>query len=113
MIDTETTVYFRGGQHYKTPRAELPQVEYEVPTDTLDPRYSACTEHRVACDCREAELHEEINELRMEYRAMREALRTILDGHSTHIIGAPNPYTGEVDQPCQCTGCQIARAAGY
>lgn len=46
---------------------------YDVPKDTLDPRYAACTDHRVACDCREAERAETIAELLAELQEYRRA----------------------------------------
>lgn len=70
------------------------RVTYDVPANTLDPRYPLCTEHRVACDCREAELREDLAELNAEFRAIREAMAGILAGHP---------------ESCMCTGCQIAR----
>jgi hypothetical protein len=80
---------------------------YDVPVDTRDPRYSACTDHRVACDCREAELAEQISELRGEYSLLRNAIDTVLAGHPT-TAGGEDRYGQEI-KPCQCTGCQIAR----
>lgn len=78
---------------------------YTPPANTLDPRYDACTDHHVACDCREA-VHAEIaHEYRMEaeyWRTERDALTRkfteVLAGHPTFA-----------DKPCQCTGCQLAR----
>lgn len=46
---------------------------YDVPKDTLDPRYAACSDHRVACDCREAEHAETVAELLAELREYRRA----------------------------------------
>lgn len=69
---------------------------YVQPKNTLDERYAACTEHHVACDCREAELAEDIHEYRSEYLAFRDALKTVLVGHASCC--------------CRCTGCEIARA---
>lgn len=80
---------------------------YDVPTDTRDPRHDVCTDHHVACDCREAYLAEQINELRDEYRLLREAIDTVLAGHPTTADGEDR-YGQEI-KPCQCTGCQIAR----
>ncbi|KPM55803.1 hypothetical protein ACG83_11060 [Frankia sp. R43] len=50
---------------------------YDVPKSTLDPRYAACSDHHVACDCREAEHAETVAELiaeLQEYRRVFEAL---------------------------------------
>ena len=88
-------------------------VIYTPPGNTCDPRYDACTSHHVACDCREAEMAEQRAEWRDEYKGVQEAFDQVLAGHSTAIMGAPNPYTGESDNPCACTGCQIARLLGY
>jgi hypothetical protein len=85
-------------------------VNYTPPSDTCDPRWDACHDHHVACDCREAEMSEDRHEWAYERKEIREAVDTILAGHPTYTHGAPNPYTGEVDPPCQCTGCQLARA---
>ncbi|WP_157904258.1 hypothetical protein, partial [Parafrankia soli] len=46
---------------------------YDVPKNTLDPRYAACADHHVACDCREAEFSELRAELLDELRLEREA----------------------------------------
>jgi hypothetical protein len=74
------------------------RVDYDPPRNTMDPRYVACTKHQVACDCREAEYNEEIDELRSEYFAFRKAIGEALIGH--------------VPETCACTGCQIARRLG-
>ena len=77
---------------------------YTPPRNTGDPRARACANHRVACDCREAEWAEYLSENRLAWRELQEAAREILRGHATRTYrdGAA---------PCQCTGCQIARAA--
>lgn len=74
------------------------RLDYEPPRNTMDPRYAACTKHHVACDCREGEYQEEIDELRSEWTQFRTVLATVLDGHRAHY--------------CMCTGCQIARRLG-
>lgn len=71
------------------------RLKYAPPTNTLDPRYVACRDHRVACDCREALLAENIAEYRVEAEAARKAIREVLAGH--------DPDT------CGCTGCDIAK----
>lgn len=78
------------------------EVAYQVPHNTLDPRYPLCTEHRVACDCREAERQEDIAELKAELRQVKEAARDLLEGHDVH---------GDEGPGCMCTGCQIVRRA--
>lgn len=80
---------------------------YDVPANTLDPRYAACTDHHVACDCREAELAEQLSEFRGEYRLLRNAIETVLAGHPTTADGVDQ--WSQPIKPCQCTGCQIAR----
>lgn len=42
----------------------FPEVRYRVPANTCDPRWDACRVHHPACDCREAEQAENLNELR-------------------------------------------------
>lgn len=81
---TEGYVQFRDGT----------RVAYDVPDNTLDPRYPACVEHRVACDCREAEQREDLAEFNAELKAIKAAMAGILAGHP---------------EGCMCTGCQIAR----
>ncbi len=71
------------------------QLPYEPPKNTLDPRWKACTEHRPACDCREAEQAENLHELHAEWTAFRDALKDVLTGHASCC--------------CRCTGCEIAR----
>lgn len=71
-------------------------VIYDVPTNTLDPRYTACTDHHVACDCREAEHAEEMQEWAYARREIQGAIDSVLQGH-------------RIDE-CMCTGCQIARS---
>lgn len=77
-------------------------VVYTPPRDTCDPRARACTDHRVACDCREAEFAEYASESRGEWRHLRKVFREVLAGHPTRTFSDTSP--------CQCTGCQIARA---
>ncbi|WP_328339481.1 hypothetical protein [Micromonospora sp. NBC_00421] len=70
------------------------RIPYPVPPNTFDPRYIACTQHRVACDCREAELAEDRADLNAELKSLREVFRRVLGDH-------PNG--------CMCTGCQVFR----
>lgn len=79
-------------------------VVYTPPRDTTDPRARACSDHRVACDCREAEFAEHRSETRLAWAELREAARGILADHPTHTYRRGTT-------PCQCTGCQIVRAA--
>lgn len=81
---------------------------YAVPRDTMDGRYRACTTHRTACDCREAEHAETVSELRAEMRATQQAFAEVLKGHQTWAY----TDTGvDAFAQCQCTGCQIVRLA--
>ena len=87
-------VYFRGRE-----------IRYaDLPHDTRDLRWKACPEHRLACDCREAETAEHLSELRGELKYLRRIFDEVLKGHATH---GPNDF----DQ-CSCTGCEIARRTG-
>jgi len=83
-------------------------VVYTLPTDTMDGRWKACTHHRVACDCREAEFAETVSELRYEMRAIQKAFADVLRGHQTwaETDNGPDEFA-----QCQCTGCQIVRLA--
>lgn len=78
-------------------------VLYTPPANTTDPRYTACTDHRVACDCREAEHAEMVRELTSDRDALQAAIDEQLAGHPTRVEGD--------GVPCQCSGCVIARAA--
>lgn len=71
-------------------------VDYRPPINTVDPRYAACKEHRVGCDCREADLREDIVDNRAEWEGFRKALAEVLAGHAACC--------------CRCSGCAIARA---
>lgn len=81
----------------------FPSVAYDPPASTLDPRVEACTDHYVACDCREACMAEDRSEIRSEFRAIHQAFDMVLAGHPTRTDGDA--------RPCQCSGCQIARIA--
>lgn len=76
---------------------ERPWVVYDTPRNTLDPRYRTCRDHRVACDCREAEFAEE----RGEWQAFRDDVRLaeqLVAGHH---------------EDCACTGCKMVRLMGH
>lgn len=112
------TVTFGGGpwpvgQSLRDHYASMPSVNYTPPANTCDPRYTACTDHHVACDCREAEFAEQRQERRAETQHQREVFARVLAGHQVIDLNATNPYTGERAVACMCTGCQIARAFGY
>ncbi len=107
LVGPVKRVFFNGGPQayaWLNP-VPAPSVNYAVPRDTLDPRYRMCTNHHVACDCREAEQAELIVEFRALVREFETAFDEILAGHPTYS------YTDT--PPCQCTGCRIARAARY
>jgi hypothetical protein len=91
----------------------------EVPRNTLDPRYLFCTEHRVGCDCYEAERNEDRDEYRSMWNEASDAAREVLAGHRTYpasysydwdAAGRP-VYEFDEGSCCMCTGCQIARKA--
>jgi hypothetical protein len=96
-------VTFTGGPGRLTDR---PHVAYTVPRDTCDPRYAACTEHHVACDCREALLSENINEYRIEVRDHQSAAWRTLQGHQVAYPAGVHPGTFPL---CLCSGCVIHR----
>lgn len=107
LVGPVPTVRFGGGprsdESWNDRLNTLPAVAYAPPTNTLDSRYSACTEHHVACDCREAEFAEDRSEQRMERRQTQAAFDQILAGHETRSWSEGRPG-------CMCTGCQLARA---
>lgn len=106
LVGPVRTVNFYGG-----PGGSLgcpASVNYDTPRDTLDPRVARCTDHRVACDCREAEHAEIVAELRYELREFRAAFDKVLAGHPTG-----SSYVEDPENFCQCTGCQIARTAHH
>ncbi|WP_336214743.1 hypothetical protein [Nonomuraea sp. LPB2021202275-12-8] len=92
--------------HFRAPRIEAPLLQ-PLPKNTMDPRWLACANHHTACDCREAELAEDLAELRWERDHMLRVLREELTGHATWAYRDDN----ERDQiaECKCTGCMIAR----
>ncbi|MGI5162767.1 hypothetical protein ACQEU3_47175 [Spirillospora sp. CA-253888] len=75
----------------------------DLPDNTLDPRYSQCTEHHLACMCREALLAEDASEFRSERDMTQRVFNTVLQGHNTFALD------GDTFTQCQCTGCEIAR----
>lgn len=87
------------------------QLIYTPPRDTIDPRYDACTDHHVACDCREAEHQEWQSEASGYNRLMREVFARVLADHQTRVV-LSDPFTDPTNKPCMCTGCQIAREIG-
>jgi hypothetical protein len=108
LVGPLPTVSFLGGPGPLFPMSTRPKVAYVPPRDTLDPRVKACTNHHVACDCREAQFAED----RSEYRAARQELQAafdeILTGHHTWQYAEATGGVGG----CMYTGCQLARALG-
>ncbi len=84
---------------------------YIPPVNTMDPRYKACAEHRVGCDCREAILAEELREWQLEYAAICRTAKKILAGHPTWIEVVDGRGYADLKPGCMCTGCQIVRDA--
>lgn len=104
--------------HIARPRGELvgPMVQFRrqlvavtssPPRDTSDPRYDRCTEHRLACDCREAEHAEQLHELYAERREIRDALTALIRGHATTVYVGDDPRP---DLECRCQLCEFARS---
>lgn len=111
----QPVVTFSGGPlRYEADRAGAPrfQIAYRAPRDTMDPRYAACTNHRVACDCREAEHAEEMAEHRAEWASLRDAARRALAGHQIdHPMGLTD--IERLGFPlCLCSGCVVHRETG-
>lgn len=84
---------------------------YDVPRNTLDNRYVACTDHHPACDCREALLAEDRGEWRAEDRATQRAFDEVLAGHLT--VAFDRHGNRDRFAECKCTGCEIARRTHY
>ena len=89
---------------------------YTPPRDTLDPRYRACARHHPACDCREAELSEQIHEGRYADTARQEtenALQAIARLHRR----TDNLYVGAYCEECRkawpCPTWKLAAATDW
>ncbi|AVP71306.1 hypothetical protein [Prescottella equi] len=89
-------------------RGQPVAVDRSAPQDTSDPRWNNCTDHHLACDCREAEQNEALNELRSEWRTLRAVLEAQLAGHPTEVYVDGDRRT---DLDCKCQLCGFARAA--
>lgn len=86
---------------------------YDVPRDTLDIRWAACTDHHPACDCREAELAEHIGEYHAEYKAITSAILAATEGHQAWAwttVGEMGEYVEDEFAQCKCQLCAIRRA---
>ncbi|MEV1167397.1 hypothetical protein [Nonomuraea sp. NPDC049784] len=109
MASTEVAirhvVTFRGAS-WREPRIVHPMI-LPLPKSSLDPRWRACADHHRACDCREAELAEEIHELRWDRDHMLRMLREELAGHATWAYSDDDER--DLIAECKCTGCKIAR----
>ena len=122
LVGPLPTVTFHGGPQ-RAP-GDTPKVAYVPPRNTTDPRYARCTDHRVGCDCREAELAEAIAEWRAEYEYLKDAVFRHTHGHATRAEfyrrefvrwegdTAVWRYVEALDGRCECTGCRIARDGG-
>lgn len=87
-------------------RGDQVPVTSSPPRDTGDPRWRNCTDHHLACDCREAEYAELAHEYRSEWERLRLMLSGMLADHPTHVSvdGEERP-----DLACQCGLCAFAR----
>lgn len=106
------TLPYRPGKELVGPivyfRNQAIPVDRTPPRDTIDGnRWSLCTEHHLACDCREAELNEQINELRSEYRELAQALRSAIADHPTFVETRAGNRRRDLE--CRCGGCKVAR----
>ncbi|SEU46388.1 hypothetical protein [Nonomuraea wenchangensis] len=82
-------------------------VSQPPPKNTLDPRWETCTDHRTACDCREAIFAEDLAELRAERDMLLGTLREELAGHATRAYTSDGARDEQAE--CKCIGCGIAR----
>ena len=90
-------VWFRGQQV---------AVTKSPPTSTTDPRYDACTDHHLACDCREAHFQERMDDWRYDLKQTEQDILREIDGHPTWVRVGGGRRT---DLECQCLGCRLAR----
>lgn len=112
LVGPLPVVRFHGGP--RRPLHEwgaLPAVAYVPPRDTMDPRYRACTDHHVACDCREAEHAEQVAEHVAEWKRLRDVARVLLAGHQVERPWSTS-YESWRFPLCDCTGCRLHRAVG-
>lgn len=113
LVGPLPTVAFYGGpwrglRRYHDDRA---RVAYDVPRNTMDPRFRACTDHHVACDCREAEQAENLNEHRLEWAHLRETARRALVGHQVDYPYGLRDHERYDFPLCLCSGCVIERTS--
>ncbi|MEV0313575.1 hypothetical protein [Nonomuraea fuscirosea] len=95
---------------WRSPRVVMP-LAMPLPKNTMDIRYVACGDHRTACDCREAELAEEIAELRSERDHLLRVLGHEVADHATWAYLDRNEEISAAE--CKCTGCRIVRRLKY
>lgn len=81
---------------------------YDLPRDTLDPRYTACPAHHPACDCREASMAESLAEHIAEKDDLLSALIEATAGHPTWAYSRDGLHRDE-SAGCQCQICPIRR----
>jgi hypothetical protein len=89
---------------------------YTPPGNTCDPRARVCAEHRVACDCREAEWAEMRTEWRLsaaEHRQTEQALEAVGKLHRSY----QPPYGGRICYECHkewpCPTWKLAADASW
>jgi hypothetical protein len=86
---------------------------HDLPRNTMDVRYAACSNHHLACDCREALLAEDIAEYRAMFRELEQAILDAIKGHQTYAYTGPSDTGWSSDDEfgqCKCQACVIARA---
>lgn len=108
----QPVVTFGGGPHrFEADMVGAPRfaVAYRVPASTCDPRYAECTDHHVACDCREAEQAENLAELRAALKEIRSAAQRALAGHLVQPPAGLTDWERRTTPLCLCSGCVIAR----
>jgi hypothetical protein len=124
LVGPLPTITFHGGPRAIREPGNLPKTVYLPPKNTMDPRFLACTYHHPACDCREAEMAENLAEWRHEYQALKAIVLRHAEGHR---IDADWTYRQVFDRwengvqvwryerddqaLCSCVACQIAREA--
>ncbi|WP_280452274.1 hypothetical protein [Nocardia cyriacigeorgica] len=89
-------------------RGEQVAVTSSPPRDTRDPRYLSCTDHRLACDCREAELAEQLTDYRLEFEQMRDLFDALTESHPTRV---EVDGVRRADLECRCPLCVFGRQA--
>lgn len=80
LVGPLPTVRFRDGA----------RIVADPPRSTMDLRYVVCSDHRTACDCREAELSEQLADLRYdrdEATRVEQAIAATLRIHSRNQAG--------------------------